>query len=700
MVLFSGGRGSGALSSQLVANPQIALTIAINGYDDGASTGEVRRFLGDCLGPSDFRKNASRLARALGTAPAALIDLLDLRLDDDLKDRATASKLTAAVAGEQPFDPRLGKAVGFATSLSQAVRSAVAVRLQRFAQELAASRAPFDFADCSVGNLVFAGGFLLADRQFNPAVDDYVGLLGLPAGTIENVTDGVNAHLVAIDADGKLLGSEEDIVDATRRNRIDDIYLLNRRLTPLDTEEFGRLARADLARALDQRTAGVRLNPRLATAIEEADLIIYAPGTQHSSLFPSYLTTGLSEALARNLTAVKLLITNIQVDAEITGSSAVDIIDRAVFYLKEKGALASIATPCLITHYLVNDPQGTANETPYVPLGTLESLEDPRLVRVANYEEGMTGRHDASKILGPFVGSFLARWNVTKKVAIYLYDADTTTKVVQSILEMLRAGIRDLPLDLTILHDGPADLDPRFVGDLGCAVRRLEGNEVERDAALRRALEQQAFDYVMLFESSGMYNGEDAANLASHLTSGRLDAIWGSRRLSVRDIQASYRLRYRHRALLGAVSYAGSHVLSLLYLALYGRYVSDTLSAARAVRVGDALRVPVPLTDKLANQHLLSLLLRRKAEMFEVPVQFFAISPDQVRRTSAWDGLRAIGAVLEGRVQRMDGAPGGRASNNPFADSDTPDLKVGPTGVSSPAVGQRVETTRVGPQGS
>ena len=700
MVLFSGGRGSGALSSQLVANPQIALTIAINGYDDGASTGEVRRFLGDCLGPSDFRKNASRLARALGTAPAALIDLLDLRLDDDLKDRATASKLTAAVAGEQPFDPRLGKAVGFATSLSQAVRSAVAVRLQRFAQELAASRAPFDFADCSVGNLVFAGGFLLADRQFNPAVDDYVGLLGLPAGTIENVTDGVNAHLVAIDADGKLLGSEEDIVDATRRNRIDDIYLLNRRLTPLDTEEFGRLARADLARALDQRTAGVRLNPRLAMAIEEADLIIYAPGTQHSSLFPSYLTTGLSEALARNLTAVKLLITNIQVDAEITGSSAVDIIDRAVFYLKEKGALASIATPCLITHYLVNDPQGTANETPYVPLGTLESLEDPRLVRVANYEEGMTGRHDASKILGPFVESFLARWNVTKKVAICLYDADTTTKVVQSILEMLRAGIRDLPLDLTILHDGPADLDPRFVGDLGCAVRRLEGNEVERDAALRRALEQQAFDYVMLFESSGMYNGEDAANLASHLTSGRLDAIWGSRRLSVRDIQASYRLRYRHRALLGAVSYAGSHVLSLLYLALYGRYVSDTLSAARAVRVGDALRVPVPLTDKLANQHLLSLLLRRKAEMFEVPVQFFAISPDQVRRTSAWDGLRAIGAVLEGRVQRMDGAPGGRASNNPFADSDTPDLKVGPTGVSSPAVGQRVETTRVGPQGS
>ena len=62
VVLFSGGRGSGALTRELIASPAIDLTVAINGYDDGASTGEVRRFLGDSLGPSDFRKNASAIA--------------------------------------------------------------------------------------------------------------------------------------------------------------------------------------------------------------------------------------------------------------------------------------------------------------------------------------------------------------------------------------------------------------------------------------------------------------------------------------------------------------------------------------------------------------------------------------------------------------------------------------------------------------
>src|SRR5262245_11321589 len=79
VVLFSGGRGSRVLSKQLINHPQIALTLAINGYDDGASTGEVRRLLGDSLGPSDFRKNASRLAGELQTCCPELIELLDLR---------------------------------------------------------------------------------------------------------------------------------------------------------------------------------------------------------------------------------------------------------------------------------------------------------------------------------------------------------------------------------------------------------------------------------------------------------------------------------------------------------------------------------------------------------------------------------------------------------------------------------------------
>ena len=93
------------------------------------------------------------------------------------------------------------------------------------------SRSPFEFSDCSLGNLVFAGTYLLCGGRFNDAVDDYCALLGLPSGVVENVTTGENAFLVALDANDRLLGSEEEIVDAKGRNSIKDIFLIREPLT-------------------------------------------------------------------------------------------------------------------------------------------------------------------------------------------------------------------------------------------------------------------------------------------------------------------------------------------------------------------------------------------------------------------------------------------------------------------------------------
>jgi 2-phospho-L-lactate transferase/gluconeogenesis factor (CofD/UPF0052 family) len=642
-VLFSGGRGSGALAELLAVDSRVDLTIAINGYDDGASTGEVRRFLGDALGPSDFRKNASRLARLRRSQIPAIIDVLDLRLPD------TAADLELCRLADS-IDNRAQQGTG----TEAAAWAPIAERLRRFDEAHRSAGKTMNLLGASVGNLVFAGGFLMCDRNFNRAVDDYSSLLGLPPGLIENVTDGANAFLVALDGAGGLLGSEEEIVDAKKANRVTDIFLIDHPLTEDERTQFGAMPPAPLREVLEARAVAPALNPRLAARIAGAHLIIYAPGTQHSSLFPSYLTPGLGEAIAANLDATKLLVTNIETDAEITGQSAVDLVDRAVFYLRGKGRLHTPA-PCLITHYLLNDPASAAAERPYVPLGRLESLEDPRLVRVANYEAGVTGRHDAVKVLAPFIETFIAREQSVQRVAVVLYETRSSNKIAQTVVEMVRGGVGGLKVDVTVLYASDHELDSRLQAHLPFPMERLARIDDEGDRELRGALAAGAFDYVILFESSGMYNGEDVASLAGQLTLGRLDAVWGSRRLSVRDIQESYRLRFRKNTVSGAISYVGSHLLSLLYLFLYGRYVSDTLSAARAVRASDALALRSPLTHKRANQYLLSQLLRRRAEMLEIPVQFFAISPERVKRTSIWDGLCAIGTAVRERTRRRVG---------------------------------------------
>lgn len=616
VVVFSGGRGSSVLSRELIARRDVRLTLAINGYDDGLSTGEVRRFLGDSLGPSDFRKNASLLARTLGSCDPALIDLLDVRLPEG------ATRDTALARLRDVAEPRLRE------------------RLQAFEDELARSGRPFDFNDCSVGNLVFAGCFLRAGRRFNAAVDDYCALLGLPPGLVDNVSDGTDAYLVAVDLGDRLLASEADIVDAKRRNRIKDIFLIGRRLDEAEAEALARLGPAEMTARLRSLEREIPVNPRLLDRIAAADIIVYSPGTQHSSLFPSYLTKGLSPALAANLTAIKLLITNIQADAEIPDTTAVEIIERAIYYLQEKGTRA-VPAPCLITHYVMNDPRASEEAVPYVPLGRLDSIEDPRLVRIGNYEDGVTGRHDAAKVLEPFFHSLLPR--PRQRVAVWLYDSGSSNKVAQTLLEMVRAGVHRRPLALTVYYGDVPPLDEAFIASLPFTVRRVASSRHVPDLGAEH-------DYVVLFESSGMYNGEDVDSLAGALTSGRLDAVWGSRRLSVADIEASIRLQYRHSQLLRTASLLGSHALSAGYLVLYGRYISDTLSGARAVRTAALGGETLDLDDRLVNQRLLSRLLARRAEIIETPVQFIPMSPGKVRRTTVGEGIRSLAMMLRWRL--------------------------------------------------
>jgi 2-phospho-L-lactate transferase/gluconeogenesis factor (CofD/UPF0052 family) len=661
VVLFSGGRGSAALSRQLVSSPAVDLTIVINGYDDGASTGEVRRFLGDSLGPSDFRKNASNLAGALHSCPPSLIELLDLRMPAAYP-AAAAMAVLSEPGASATSDPFAGRASRLLASVPAPARAAVSGALERFAEEVARSGRAFDFSDCSVGNLVFAGAFLLADRDFNQTIDDYCRLLGLPRGLIENVTSGTNAYLVAIDAKGRLLATEAAIVDAATPSSIRDIFLLDR---PLDERERGLVEQGGDggAQVFSSRQPALTMNPRVAPKIAGADLIIYGPGTQHSSLFPSYLTPGLGDAIASNLTAMKVLVTNIQPDAEITGSNAVDLVDKAVFYLKAKGR-ARIPTPFLITHSLLNDPSVPEAARPYVPLGPTDTIEDPRLVRIGNYEEGLTGRHHAARVLEPFIASIVSRRD-RRRVAVLLTDTDSLNKVTQTLLEMVRGGIAHVPVDVTVFHSAVEPLDAPVAARLPFEVRHLRDGERSFAAAARDG----GFDYVLLFESSGMYRGEETVPLLTPLVPGRLDAVWGSRRLSLRDIEESYRFRYSASAVGGAISYLGSHTLSLACLMFYGRYVSDTLSGVRAIRAADVLDPRVNLAHKNANHVLLSRLLRRKAEVLEIPVRFVPLSPERVKRTSPLDGLQALATLV---TQRFIGTSARAAAPSLASESAAP----------------------------
>ena len=65
--------------------------------------------------------------------------------------------------------------------------------------------------------------------------------------------------------------------------------------------------------------------PPGARALAEADVIIYGPGTQHSSLLPSYMTEGVAEVIAANRKADKIFIGNIHRDFDIQADDVDDL---------------------------------------------------------------------------------------------------------------------------------------------------------------------------------------------------------------------------------------------------------------------------------------------------------------------------------------------------------------------------------------
>ena len=643
VVVFTGGRGSSVLSKRLLQRSDVHLALAINGYDDGASTGEVRRFLGDSLGPSDFRKNGARVAEATAACSPELVRLLDVRLPVDVGAEAAVAALERLVSrGEWT----LAAAPTASLPDGRELRG-LGDRLGAFIDCWRGANQPFRFGDCAIGNLVFAGCFLRQERSFNRAVDDYTALLNLPAGVIDNVTDGTNAYLVGVDVTGRVLGTEEEIVDSRRHTQIAEIFLVRRPLGPDECATLAARGMGDACRALAACEVRAALNERLALEIDRADVIVYAPGTQHSSLYPSYLTTGISDRIAGNQRAIKLLVTNLEADAEIAGASAVTLVERALYYLTEKGTRPRPA-PCLITHYLLNDPGQDAATRPYVPLGQVDTFDDPRLLRIGYFEEGVSGRHDAIKILEPFIESRLSA-PPPVRIGVLLYGITSVNKLAQTLLELVRAG-EDAHANMIVFAPRIGSLDAAWLNRLPFTVD-LHPTEEAAEQAVRNAAVRQEIDYVGLFESSGMYRGEDLAGLFRYIGSGRVDAVWGSRRLSVRDIEESYRYHYFQNPLMRSVSRAGSHLLSFTYLALYGRYVADTLSGVRIARAADAAALAVPLTHRLVNQHLLSHLLRRRANVLEVPVQFIPLSPERVPRTGLMDGLQSLKTVLWYRLR-------------------------------------------------
>jgi 2-phospho-L-lactate transferase/gluconeogenesis factor (CofD/UPF0052 family) len=192
-----------------------------------------------------------------------------------------------------------------------------------------------------------------------------------------------------------VLYSEAEIVELRSNVLIDSVYLLDR---PLDRTRFASLSLDEQRYFLSHHHAAASASPGVRLALEQADIIVYSAGTQHSSLYPTYMSRGLAETIAGNRGALKVFVTNIGADYETPSYRASDYIRGAYKYLRLAEG-RQYAIPELFTAVLINNGRRKADET-YVDYDEENYADIPVRRIVDDFESAdAPGKHDGSRVI-------------------------------------------------------------------------------------------------------------------------------------------------------------------------------------------------------------------------------------------------------------------------------------------------------------
>jgi 2-phospho-L-lactate transferase/gluconeogenesis factor (CofD/UPF0052 family) len=358
VVIFTGGNGNANLIKHLKDLSYVNLSLLINGYDDGLSTGVIRSANQGMLGPSDYRKNFTYILDDFTDYNRNLKKLFEHRLSE----AETRILLHNS-------DDLIKKLIQENYPLDRRSENFITRYFDFGSQKLLKFTHNFSILNgFSVGNIII-GGIYAETNDFNLALYLLTTQFELTAKII-NISTADDSKLVAFDGDENFLANEADIVNFEGNKPLSDFYLL-----PLD--ELNALDKqSNYSHAEIERISKIpAVSKEALKAIKESDLIIFGSGTQFSSLLPSYR---ICKKAILNSKASKVLIVNNNYDNDIRNIQFDEFIQKI---LKELGQ-----TTISFFDSIIVDTQSAIKPLKSIPNLTIANVADP------------TGKHDGQKL--------------------------------------------------------------------------------------------------------------------------------------------------------------------------------------------------------------------------------------------------------------------------------------------------------------
>jgi len=659
VVLFSGGSGTGTICSALLRQPQLALTIIINAYDDGHSTGRLRRFIPGMLGPSDVRKNINRMMPRTQERHEALLSLSEHRLPMGYPFE-DGMKLVRAAANEVDADlPDFFREQFEVLGVKQArsFRRYFQCFLE-YGEAEAVRENRFDFNDCALGNILFAGCYLNQDRDFNRAVQAFSDFFEI-RGKILNVTQGENLFLMARTDDGQIIRGEAELVSLESTSRIRDLFLVDETIYRDVIEPGTGLQPGELDPYIEAGTRTPAINPEAKRAIETADVVIYGPGTQHSSLLPSYLTSGVAEAITANFKADKVFIANIRRDVDIQQEDANKLTQKFLRAMSRNKEV-SLESTQVVTHFFFqqkNNDEATHGPS-YVPFDE-SAFEFPLTAVTARDWEAQEGKHaggyvmqELSRIVQTRLGAALQSSPDMVSIVVPALNEEKTVAETLRRLTAMDFHTFDLGREIIFVDGGSTDKSYEIARNTpGVRAYRLPKKQ-GRGAALRFGIEKAHGDLIVFFPADLEYLEADLYNVVFSMVRNGFKAVFGTRAVKCTNLGAQLKTVYDGRYLPYMVSKYGGILLSTTTLLLYNRYVTDTLTSIKGFDAKFLRSLDLKSNGMDLDSEIVAKVCRRREYILEVPVEYTARTKSQGKKSSTLQGLKALWALLYWRFAK------------------------------------------------
>lgn len=634
IILFSGGSGTKLIAKTLANNSNIDLILAINGYDDGKSTGRIREFIGNFLGPSDFRKNSLNLCQdenlklILEHRIASKNNLLiQSFLDNPIKN---LDKLCL-----NDFD----KLKNF-KYLSLDQYNKIFDYLFFFRKFEKQSKKKFDYFDCSIGNLVFAGIFLKLKRDFNKTIDCFNKLCGANV-KIFNVTDGSNGYLYGVDSKNNILENEEKIVDLQDNRHVKEIFILKKKYKKT-TLNF-----------LEKNEITPNLNFNLKKEILNSDVIIYGPGTQFSSLFPSYITKDLGMTISQNSNALKIFISNIKMDNDIKNLSANQIFDKSYYYLNNKLKTninkKKLFTNVLIQKNFVNLINKDLNN--YLNFDISLFNFDKQKIHLENWER-VSGKHLGEyfhnyliKLYNKKFSKFLKIYKNSFSVVVLIKNEKRYIRKLKKNLAQIERDNTSIPLEILIIDGGSNDGTLQKIKKFS-NYRVYSFNNLKRGEALAKGIELAQGELVVTYPSDCEYSVEDLNKMIKSALIENSAIVIGSRNIRNSNITNHINKIYKNKKISFVLSKYGGILISFLTLIFYNRFITDPFST---LKIYDKEVIKkLKLFEKGVNYEIeiICKILKQNFKVIEVPVDYFPRGKKEGKKMGLWDGITSLKTLI------------------------------------------------------